>query len=162
MKILIFTEGTILMHSSGFDVSREERVLQVKNFFARAPRDFKSYIPVENSVETVKSWVSKGFEIYYLTSRRTLDEIADIQNVLIKNGFPSGQLLFRNKGEKYKDVAEKLLPDILIEDDCESIGGEPEMTYTNVDPKIKSKIKHIAVKEFGGIDKLADVISYSQ
>jgi hypothetical protein len=41
---------------------------------------------------------------------------------------------------------------VLIEDDCESIGGEKEMSITDVRPEIKRKIKSIVVKEFEGID----------
>ncbi len=58
--------------------------------------------------------------------------------------------------ETYKDIAERVIPDILIEDDCESIGGEKEMTITFVKPEIKQKIKSIIVKEFSGIDHLPD------
>lgn len=154
-KILVFTEGTILMPSAGKNVSREKRVQQVKDEEASV-HDFKNYIPVENAVQTLNAWVKNGCEIYYLTSRRTVDEISDIQNVLLNNGFPSGTLLFRKDGEEYRDVAEKLIPDVLIEDDCESIGGEVEMTYPNMKPELKAKIKHFAVKEFGGIDYLTD------
>ena len=67
--------------------------------------------------------------------------------------------MFRKKGEQYKDVAEKILPDILIEDDCESIGGIKEMTITNVKPEIKKKIKSVVIKEFGGIDELPDKLN---
>jgi hypothetical protein len=45
-----------------------------------------------------------------------------------------------NRGLDNKNVAEKLMPDIFIEDDCESIGGTQEMTSTH--------------KEFEGIDRL--------
>lgn len=157
LKVLVFTEGTILMASTGLGVTREERVNQViKN---EPPiDDFKSYIPVENAIETLNYWSNKGFEIYYLTSRRTLAEITDIQDVLLKYNFPSGTLLYRKAGEEYKDVAERLMPDILIEDDCESIGGEPEMTYPHIKPELKPLIKHFAIKEFGGIDHLKEEI----
>lgn len=156
-KVLVFTEGTILMPSAGKNVSREERVQQVKNEEASV-HDFKTYIPIDNAVLTLNEWVKNGCELYYLTSRRRLDEIADIQNVLLTNSFPSGTLLFRKDSEEYKDVAEKLMPDVLIEDDCESIGGEVEMTYPNMKPEVKAKIKHFAVKEFGGIDHLTDLL----
>ena len=62
-------------------------------------------------------------------------------------------------GKRYHDVAESVLPDLLIEDDCESIGGEREMAYPHLRPEFKAKIKSIAVKEFGGIDHLPDDIS---
>ena len=66
--------------------------------------------------------------------------------------------MFRKKGESYKDVAEKVKPDILVEDDCESIGGEKEMTYTFIEKGLKEKIISIPIKEFGGIDHLPDSI----
>jgi len=56
-------------------------------------------------------------------------------------------------------VAEKLIPDILVEDDCESIGGRQEMTYPYIRPNFKKMIKSVVVKEFGGIDHLPDKIS---
>lgn len=61
----------------------------------------------------------------------------------------------------YQDVVERMepLPDILIEDDCESIGGEKEMTYPHLRSDVKNKIKSIVIKEFGGIDYLPDQIA---
>lgn len=50
-------------------------------------------------------------------------------------------------------------PDILVEDNCESIGGEKEMVITKVDTAIKRKIKSIPVKEFRGIDHLTGNIN---
>ena len=73
---------------------------------------------------------------------------------LEKYGFPKGQVFYRQKRESYKDIAEKITPDVLIEDDCESIGGEKEMTITFVKPEIKQKIKSVVVKEFSEIDDL--------
>jgi len=51
------------------------------------------------------------------------------------------------------------MPDILIEDDCESIGGESEMTYPHIREDLKQKIKSIVVKEFQGIDHLPDSLT---
>lgn len=153
VKILVFTEGTILMPAAGKDVSREERVQQVRDG-EKSVHDFKSYTPVGDAIKKLSTWVQNGYEIYYLTSRKTLEEITDIQNVLLNNNFPSGTLLYRQANEEYKDVAERLVPDILIEDDCESIGGEMEMTYPGIKPEIKTTIKHFPVPEFGGIDHL--------
>lgn len=50
------------------------------------------------------------------------------------------------------------MPDIFIEDDCESIGGEVEMTYPYINPEIQKKIHSIIVKEFEGIDHLPSSI----
>ncbi|MFC1727127.1 hypothetical protein ACFL0Y_01265 [Patescibacteria group bacterium] len=132
----------------------------MKNFPRPLPDDlFKTHIPVGKAVKKLKTWKDQGAEILYLTSRKERGQIEDVKKVLKKYGFPDGQLLFRRKGEKYQDVAERILPDVLIEDDCESIGGINEMTITFVNPKIKAKIKSIPVKEFGGIDHLPDKIS---
>lgn len=174
MKILVFTEGTVLMFSSGKELSREERVRQSnlagiqreeaflklddKGAYKEAPgsvHDYGSYIPVGNAVAKLKSWHSQGATIYYLTSRRTADELKAISQILKKYSFPDPEnLVFRREGESYKEPAERVMPDILIEDDCESIGGEVEMTY----PKLsaKEKIHPIVVKEFQGIDELPD------
>ncbi|MBU0476672.1 hypothetical protein KKB68_01510, partial [Patescibacteria group bacterium] len=72
--------------------------------------------------------------------------------------FPEGEVLYRKDGESYKGLAEKIIPDVLIEDDCESIGGEKEMTITFVRPYIKRRTKSVVVKEFQGIDHLPDDI----
>lgn len=157
MKILVFTEGTILMHASAKGLTREQRVEQSKKRPRPLPVDFfKEEVPNGNAVERLQSWKNQGAEIFYLTSRTTPEQIADIRNVL-KYDFPDNRnLLFRRKGEEYKDVAEKLMPDILVEDDCESIGGAQEMTYTHIREELKRRIKLVVVKEFGGIDHLPD------
>ncbi|MEK7513574.1 MAG: hypothetical protein AAB580_01660, partial [Patescibacteria group bacterium] len=79
--------------------------------------------------------------------------------VLAKYDFPQGEIYWRENGEAYKDVAERVMPDILIEDDCESIGGEVEMTYPHIREDLKPKIKSIVVKEFQGIDHLPDSLT---
>lgn len=159
MKILIFTEGTVIMPNYKFGTTREERVRLSMN---QEPfvHDFKTYIPNGNPIEKISAWKKQGAEIYYLTSRTTEQEISDIRDVLNKYNFPDVQnLIFRKEGEEYKDLAERLVPDVLIEDDCESIGGEIEMTYPHVKEDVKSKIKSVIVKEFGGIDHLSNNVS---
>jgi hypothetical protein len=155
MKILIFTEGTIIMHKNAEGQQRDEIVRQVKSK-DESVRDYASYIPIKNSAQKIKQWKKYGAEIIYLTSRKNNNEINDIQSVLKRYDFPKGKVLYRENNENYSDIAEKLLPDILIEDDCESIGGVDEMTITQVNPEIRQKIKSVPVKEFGGIDHLSD------
>ena len=168
MKILIFTEGTILIFGNAKGVSREEAVKQSKiavisDLFFRAesgsPHDFKGYVPNGKTVEKLFQWKKQGITIFYLTSRRIKKEIKAIKSILKRFNFPdSDNLYFRNPGEDYKDVAQRLVPDIIIEDDCESIGGEKEMTYPHISGDLKKKIKSIVVKEFEGIDHLPDKI----
>jgi hypothetical protein len=155
MKILIFTEGTILMHRSAAGLTRDEIMKQVQN---PTPDifDFASYIPIGNSVRKLNNWANAGAEIIYLTSRKKPAEIEAIGNVLNRHGFPRGRLLFRQGKQAYKDIAEAVLPDVLVEDDCESIGGAEQMTITNVESTIKRRIKSVVVKEFSGVDHLPD------
>ena len=156
MKILIFTEGTLIMHSRAKGYSREDIVRQVENGVDSAIYNWIAHIPIGNSVKKLQKWNSQGARINYLTSRTKPSEVEDIKNVLKKHGFPQGKLLFRQKNEEYRDVVEKAVPDVLIEDDCESIGGIEEMAISNVRSDLKQIIKSIVVKEFEGIDHLPD------
>ena len=76
-----------------------------------------------------------------------------------KYGFPKGEIYHRQNGESYAQIAERIMPDILIEDDCESIGGEKEMTITFIKSELRKQIKSVIIKEFGGIDHLPDDLS---
>ncbi len=143
------------MHKGALGHKREETIQQVKNK-EKTVHEFESYIPIGNAVKKLKIWKEARAEIFYLTSRKKPKEISQIQKVLQNYRFPKGKLLHRKENEEYSNVAEKVNPDILIEDDCESIGGTDEMTITHIKPKIKKKIKSIPVKEFGGIDHLSD------
>ena len=153
MKILVFLHGTLIMHKNAEGKSRKERVQQVKNKESSV-LNYVSYIPVGNVVEKLKSWQSQGAEILYLSSHETAEDVEKDKSVLEKYDFPKGQIFYRQNGEFYKDIAEKIIPNVLIEDDCESIGGEKEMTITFVKPEIKQRIKSIVVKEFSGIENL--------
>jgi hypothetical protein len=163
MRILVFTEGTLFIGADVVHLSREARIQAVHEELARKeagePIDFSAQVPSGNAVEKLQTWRRQGAEIMYLTSRTRSDEIKDIRSVLRKYGFPEGELFFRQKGEAYKDVAERVLPDVIVEDDCESIGGEVEMTYPHIRPDIKARIKSIVVPEAGGIDHLPDDIA---
>ncbi|PIZ65364.1 hypothetical protein COY15_03390 [Candidatus Roizmanbacteria bacterium CG_4_10_14_0_2_um_filter_39_12] len=142
MKILIFTEGTALKPSS-------EKTHEA--------HEFRAYVPNGKVVQKLQHWKDQGEDINYLTSRTTRDEIDDIRFVLKKYNFPQIEnLLFRNKGQEYKDVAEALIPDVFIEDDCASIGGEVEMTYPHITPEIQAQIHSIIVPEFANIDYLPE------
>jgi len=97
MKILIFTEGTLIMHPSAKGDIREDIVKQVKSGTDSSIYNWSTYIPIGTSVDKLQKWKSQGAEILYLTSRIKPTEIKDIKSVLKKHGFPEGQLLFRQK-----------------------------------------------------------------
>jgi len=158
MRILVFLHGTTIMHKNGLGHTREERVKQVIER-DKSVHDYASYVPIGNAVKKLQSWKSQGAEILYLSSHENIEDVKKDEYVLKKYGFPTGQVFFREKGEQYRDIAERVIPGILIEDDCESIGGKEEMTITYIRPEFKKKIKSIVVKEFSGIDHLPDKIS---
>ena len=157
MKLLIFLHGTLIMHKNGIGKTREERVEQSKSR-EESVLDFASYVPVGNAVEKLRNWENHGVEICYLSSHENADDVEKDRQVLKKYEFPEGQIFYRQGGATYSQVAEQVMPDVLIEDDCESIGGETEMTYPHIKSELKAKIKSIMVREFEGIDNLPDNI----
>jgi hypothetical protein len=160
MKILVFLHGTTIMHKHARRLARERIVKQVMEGDTSI-HDYASYIPVGNAARKVQKWKGQGAEICYLSSHRNARDVEKDQTVLKKYSFPGGQIFYRRGREEYKDVVERIrpLPDVIVEDDCESIGGEIEMVYPNLKPELKNKIKSIMVREFQGIDCIPDKIS---
>lgn len=135
-KVMLFAEGTILKPKSRFSFN-----------------DLNSYIPIGNAVDMIKGWQLQGADIIYCTSRRG-KSAENMAALLLKYEFVGSKFYYREKAQKYKDLVEMVHPDVLIEDDCKSIGGSWQMCITNVEPKIKDTIKSIVVEEFKGIDHL--------
>lgn len=142
LKIMVFTEGTIL---------------KPKNAFLHF--NISTYIPIENAVDIIKSWDEQGAEIIYVTSSRKLKQVDAVNANLLKHKFKGTKLYYRNENQEYRDIVGLVVPNVLIEDDCRSIGGESQMCITHVKPEIKNKIKSIAVQEFKGIENLAKELS---
>lgn len=137
--IMIFTEGTIFGPKRFID------------FF-----NVKKYVPIKNCIDKIKKWNRQGAQIIYLTSRKSETSAQTIKDLLIRYKFVGAYLYYRTGSDKYKDIVESLKPDILIEDNCRSIGGAWQMSITYVDKNIKENIKSIIIKEFKGIDYLPD------
>ncbi len=142
MKIMIFTEGSVLGHKNLSKIFR-----------------YDTYIPIGDCVNKIQSWALQGAEIVYVTSRKTEKQVGQISLLLSKYHFPGSRLYYREDKQKYKDIVELVRPDILIEDDCKSIGGQSQMCITYVETELKSKIKSAIIKEFEGIDNLPALIS---
>lgn len=157
MKMLVFLHGTIIMHKSAVGKTREFRVRQSLER-EESVLDYETYVPIGNAVAKLNRWKKQGAEIIYLSSHEPEGDVEKDRAVLRKFNFPEGRVLFRRKGKTYKDIVEEVIPDVLIEDDCESIGGEREMAITFVRPEIKQQITSVVVKEFQGIDQLPDDI----
>jgi hypothetical protein len=158
MKIMVFLHGTAIMHRNDAGRTREERVEQ---FFRGDDSlyDFESYVPVDNAVIKIQKWRQQGAKILYLSSHKKSEDVEKDKLILQKYGFPDGPIFYRACGEQYSDIAEALVPDILVEDDAICIGGEKEMASPHIKPELKVEIKSIIVREFGGIDHLPDDIS---
>jgi hypothetical protein len=157
MRILVFLHGTTIMHRTAVGHTREERVEQVQR---RDPSvaDYAAYVPVGEAVAKLARWHQQGAQICYLSSHRKPEDVAKDAAVLEHFGFPAGEVLFRGPGESYADVARLAMPQVLIEDDCESIGGEVEMTYPHLRPSEQARITGIVVREFEGIEHLPDTL----
>jgi hypothetical protein len=138
-RILIFTEGTILGFRHWWQ------------FFS-----VSGYVPIGQSVQKIQTWKDQGAEISYLTSRRKPQSVTAVREILRTGRFPGERLFYRAGNERYRDIAERLTPDVLIEDDCRSIGGRWQMTITHVRPEIRRSIHSVVVREFTVIDGLPD------
>lgn len=155
MKILVFLQGTTTMHQHAVGHAREERVRQSMEH-EEGVYAYESYVPIGGAVQKLQSWKSQGAEIMYLSSNQDEKNLKKDRSVLGRYNFPEDGFLFRRPDEKYTDVVEREMPDVLIEDDCESIGGTSEIIYPNLAPEVRDRIKSIIVKEFEGIDHLPD------
>ena len=137
--IMLFTEGTVFGPKN------------ILGFYFHT-----KYIPIGNCRQKIRAWDEQGAEIVYITSRKTEKQVDEIRDLLKRYDFPDGRLYYRDRKQKYKDIVEEIMPNILIEDDCRSIGGRWQMCITYVNPELKEKIQSIVVKEFKGIDHLPD------
>lgn len=135
-KIMIFVEGTILKPKHNNIISRI---------------CVTSYVPINNAIETLKKWQEEGYEIIYLTSLKGRKAMKMAQH-LDELGFTGSMVGYRQRNQDYATLIKEELPDILIEDDCESVGGEENMCYNILNEDLKKSVKHIIVKEFNGID----------
>ena len=111
------------------------------------------YKPIGNAVKIVNTLYEKGYEIYLCSYvRRARYDF--IKSIVDFYGMKYTEILCRNKGETYSKIVEQLKPNILIEDDCKSIGGLKACCITDVKDEIKKDIQSIIVPEFAGIDNL--------
>lgn len=141
ITIMIFAEGTILKPKSWFSLYNHN-----------------AYVPIGNAAALISLWYNQGANIIYCTSRRN-KQAENIACLLDTYGFCGDCLISREHKESYKDIVETIKPNILIEDDCKSIGGAWQMCITHVAPAIKNNIVSVIVSEFKGIDNLPEDIN---
>jgi hypothetical protein len=156
IRLLVFLQGTVLMHPDGVRHTRRERVAQARNRMHPGLYDFASYVPVDGAATKLRRWADRGAEIAYLSSHRDSNHLLEDALALRRWEFPPGRVLGRKRGESYGTVVERELPDVLIEDDCESLDGRSHIASEQIRPELRSRIAAIVVPEFGGIDHLPD------
>ncbi len=135
-KIMVFVEGTILKPKHD-------------NIFSRL--NVTGYVPINNAVNTLKKWQEEGYEIIYLTSLRGRKAMKMARHI-DELGFQGSMVGYREANQNYATLIKEEMPDIFIEDNCLSIGGEENMGYEELSDEMKEKIKLIKVMEFEGID----------
>lgn len=143
------------MHQSGIGRTRLQRVAQVRAGQDPSIREYGAYVPVGNAVEKLQRWQQQRAQLDYLSSHRNRDDVAADAHVLREHGFPPGRVLARQPGQSYGELAGSELPDVLIEDDCASI-GTGHIASLQIRADLRRRIKSIIVPEFGGIDHLPD------
>jgi hypothetical protein len=152
---MVFLHGTAIMHASAVGQPRAERVRQSRR---RDPSvlDFASYVPAESAVSKAQAWQHHGADVSYLSSHTGEADVALDRAVLVTHGFPAGPVYFRRAGESYAEVARRAGADVLVEDDCESIGGDKHTTAFSVARIPGRAVSCVIVPEFGGLTHLPD------
>jgi hypothetical protein len=155
VNIMVFLHGTAITHGAAAGQPRAERVRQSR-LGEPSVRDFASYLPAEAAVRKAAAWQRAGAQICYLSSHQAAADVALDRDVLARHGFPAGPVFARQPGESYADVARRAGADLLIEDDCESIGGVAQTTQASLAASPGRAVHCIVVPEFGGLAHLPD------
>lgn len=143
------------MHEAARGQPRGRRVVQVRNC-EPSVADFVNYVPTESAVRKVCAWATRGAQIAYLSSRLRDEAVAADMAVLARSEFPPGEILHRREGETYVDLLARARLDILVEDDCESIGGAALIIYPNLPAANQQQLRSVVVREFEGLSSLPD------
>ena len=141
------------MHRTAAGRPRAERVRQSRQR-DRSVLDFASYVPTEAAVEKVRSWRRHGATVSYLSSHQDAADVDLDHAVLTAHGFPVGTVLSRDPGESYADVSRRAGADIVVEDDCESIGGRSQTIAAGLAAAPGRAVTSVIVPEFGGLAHL--------
>jgi hypothetical protein len=143
------------MHAAAAAVGRSERVDQVRR---RDPtvRAFDSYVPTPGTVQKLVAWSERGAALFYLSARRRRRELDDDEMVVRRSGFPPGPVCGRRGEETYGELVERLELEVVVEDDCESIGGAAQTIAAQLTPSQRVSIRCIVVPEFIGLGMLPD------
>ena len=143
------------MHATAAGRPRAERVRQSRER-GRAVLDFAGYGPADGAVEKVLAWQRRGAVICYLSSHQNAADVELDRAVLARWDFPAGTVFWRQPGEGYAGVARRAQADVVVEDDCESIGGAGQTTAAGLAALPGRAVTCVVVPEFGGLAHLPD------
>ena len=155
VRVMVFLHGTAIMHATAVGRPRAQRVRQSRERSASV-LDFASYVPTEAAVGKVRAWSGHGAQICYLSSHIAAADVQLDRQVLAAHRFTPGTVFFRSQGETYADVVRRSAADVLVEDDCESIGGTGQTAASGLSGTTGRTVRHIIVPEFGGLAHLPD------
>src|SRR5689334_17600336 len=94
MYILVFTHGTIVMHSEALGVERAKRVRQSQQRIASV-HDIAQYVPIGKARDKIWRWHGQGAKVAYLGPSRRPENIAKNETILRQLDFPPGLLYHR-------------------------------------------------------------------
>jgi hypothetical protein len=155
MKVGVFLHGTAIMHAAAAGVERDERVRQVRR---RDPSvlEFASYVPTPGTAGKLAAWERHGAALVYLSSHRRSDDIRADEAVIRRYRFPAGPVHGRHEDEDYGALVERLGLDVLVEDDCDSIGGAAKTCAAQLSLAVSQSVRCLVLPEFGGLAGLPD------
>ena len=155
MKIGVFLHGTAIMHAAAAGVERDERVRQVRR---RDPsvQDFASYVPTPGTAAKLAAWQRHGAILVYLSSHHRQHDIRADESVIHRHRFPVGPVHGRQQGKDYGPLVERLRFDVLVEDNCESIGGAAQTCAAQLSSAARESVRCIVLPEFSGLADLPD------
>jgi hypothetical protein len=155
VKTGVFLHGTAIMHAAAAGVERDERVRQVRRRDPSVP-DFASYVPTPGTAAKLAAWQRHGAILVYLSSRHRQDDIRADESVIRRHEFPACPVHGRQQGEDYGPLVERLRLDVLVEDDCESIGGAAQTCAAQLSSAARRSVRCIVLPEFAGLADLPD------
>jgi len=155
MKVGVLLHGTAIMHAAAAGVERGECVQQVRR---RDPSvaDFASYLPTPGTTDKLAAWARRGAILIYLSSHRRQNDIRADESVIRRHRFPPGPVHGRQEGEDYGPLVDRLGLDVLVEDDCESIGGAAQTCAAQLSPAGRQSVRCVVLPEFSGLAGLPD------
>ena len=133
-KLMLFLEGTAF----------QTKLLPL-------PFSKTAYAPIGRAVEKINGW-HEQYTVVLCTFRR--HRLHLVRQALRDYGVTYDALEYRRRGESYGDVVMRVRPDILLEDDCASIGGAKETCIAQVPAAQRQAIRSIVVPEFQGVDEI--------